>query len=53
MLLLAGARDAATWAKANGLGSLLRASSEHVPHSLVDIVIQTPELELDAEKVAA
>lgn len=53
MLLLAGARDTETWAKANGLGSLLRVSPEHVPHSLVDIMIQTPEQKFDAKKTAA
>lgn len=50
MLLLAGAKDTEIWAAANGLGSLLRARQEHVPHSLADVFVEDPQQHLVAEK---
>lgn len=49
-LLLAGARDASTWALANGLGSLLQPRGEQVQHSLIEVVIDRPKEGLEGKQ---
>lgn len=49
-LLLAGVRDASTWASVNGLGSLLQPRQEQVQHSLVEVVIDRPKEGLERKQ---